>query len=227
MATLEYWHPGLHCCNARWEAAYARFESAQQERRKFRKRFRALGIDKLPRDAALVDLFCGRGNGLRALQALGFNQLTGVDLSPTLLEQAPAGVRRIVADCTQLRFAPDSVDGFIVQGGLHHLPDLQDGLTACLRGVRQALRVGGRFYIVEPWETPFLKVVHAVTAWPLSRRTLPKFDAFATMVEEEITTYRQWLEAAERIEKALREDFKVCSWRVGFGKLAAVLEKTQ
>ena len=65
-----------------WEAAYLRFETPEQEIRKFVKRLRALGVSKWPRDNEIVELFCGRGNGLRALQSLGFTRVEGVDLSP-------------------------------------------------------------------------------------------------------------------------------------------------
>ena len=67
-----------------WEQAYLRFQSPEQEVRKFVRRLRKLGATDWPRDAAVVELFCGRGNGLRALERLGFSNLTGVDLSPSL-----------------------------------------------------------------------------------------------------------------------------------------------
>ena len=49
-----------------WEAAYLRFETPRQEARKFVSRLRALGAAEWRKDAAIVDLFCGRGGGLRA-----------------------------------------------------------------------------------------------------------------------------------------------------------------
>src|SRR3982074_2773992 len=53
-----------------WEAAYLRFESPEEEIRKFIKRLTRLGAPQWPRDAEIVELFCGRGNGLIALQRL-------------------------------------------------------------------------------------------------------------------------------------------------------------
>jgi hypothetical protein len=49
-----------------WEAAYLRFETPEQEIRKFEKRLLRLGAGAWPRDLRIVELFCGRGNGLRA-----------------------------------------------------------------------------------------------------------------------------------------------------------------
>ena len=72
-----------------WEAAYLRFETPEQEIQKFMKRLRKLGADEWPRDSEIVELFCGRGNGLHALERLGFRRLEGADLSPRLLAQYP------------------------------------------------------------------------------------------------------------------------------------------
>src|SRR5580700_4855758 len=70
-----------------WEAAYLRFETPEQEIQKFVSRLRKLGADQWPRDAEIVELFCGRGNGLNALERLGFTRLEGVDLSPRLIAE--------------------------------------------------------------------------------------------------------------------------------------------
>ena len=64
-----------------WEAAYLRFETPQEEVRKFISRLNRIGASQWPRDARIAELFCGRGNGLRALATLGFTNLEGVDLS--------------------------------------------------------------------------------------------------------------------------------------------------
>jgi SAM-dependent methyltransferase len=222
---LEFRHPGLSCCNERWESAYNRFETAEEERAKFRSRFREMGIDRLPRETRIVDLFCGRGNGLRVLEEWGFTHLTGVDLSPELLRKSPAGIDRIVADCTDLRFAEKTVDVFIVQGGLHHLPRMPEDLDRCLEGVHRALKPGGVFYVVEPWDTPFLRLVHAVTRTRLARRLVPRFDAFATMVEEEWQTYSQWLRSGPAVLASFRARFPIVKVRKGWGKCRLIVQK--
>ena len=203
------------CCNERWEAAYRRFETPEQERQKFRKRFISLGIDKLHPDSVIVDVFCGTGNGLRVLKDWGFTNLTGVDLSPDLLKKAPTDVRRIVADCTDLRFPEASVDYFIVQGGLHHLPKIPEDLDLCLKEISGALQNGGKFYVIEPWNTLFLKLVHAITRQPLARKRFPRLDAFATMVEEEWDTYNQWLTNADVVTECFQRNFSSVEMRTG------------
>jgi len=68
---------------AKLEAAYSRFETSGQEIRKFIRRLRSMGAMSWDRNPAVVELFCGRGNGLVALSRLGFSQIEGVDLSPS------------------------------------------------------------------------------------------------------------------------------------------------
>jgi len=177
-----------------------------------------MGFEDLDRNLTVVDLFCGRGNGLRALQEMGFRNLTGVDLSPSLLQQAPQEARRIVADCTALQFDPGSVDVFVVQGGLHHLPDLSTNLPLCLDEVSRSLTPSGLFCAVEPWDTPFLRGVHWASANKFLRARIGKFDAFATMVEEEQATYFAWLSSAAFVRSEAERRFKPKINRFAWGK---------
>src|ERR1700675_2726029 len=104
-----------------WEAAYLRFETPEEEIRKFIERLRRLGVSQWPRQTNVVELFCGRGNGLHALARLGFRNIEGVDLSPRLLAEYKGEARCYESDCRALPFAEQSKDAAIVQGGLHHL----------------------------------------------------------------------------------------------------------
>ncbi|HEY2459701.1 MAG TPA: class I SAM-dependent methyltransferase [Candidatus Acidoferrum sp.] len=176
-----------------WEAAYLRFETPQQEIAKFMDRLQKLGASQWSRDSEIVELFCGRGNGLRALQQLGFTHLEGVDLSPRLIAQYDGPARCVVADCRQLPFESQTKDVLIVQGGLHHLPSLPGDLEQTFAEMQRVLRKTGRVMFVEPWLTPFLRVVHLVSENSLARRFSPKLDALATMIHYERSTYEQWL----------------------------------
>ena len=215
---LTHWHSGMHCCNPRWESEYERFESPEEERAKFRQRFRQMGFDGLDRALRVVDLFCGRGNALHVLREMGFRNLTGVDLSPSLLRQAPEEAERIVADCTDLRFEPESVDVFVVQGGLHHLPSLSTNLPLCFDEIRRSLAPNGLFCAVEPWNTPFLRAVHWVSSVKPLRAHIGKFDAFATMVEEEQQTYFSWLSSSTLIRREAEIRFSPRINRFEWGK---------
>ncbi len=85
-----------------WEAAYKRFETPEQEIQKFIGRLTRFGFADLLKQARIVEIFCGRGNGLVALERMGFTNLEGVDLSDSLLEeyQGPAScIWRIASTC--------------------------------------------------------------------------------------------------------------------------------
>jgi SAM-dependent methyltransferase len=215
----------MSCCDDVWEEAYRRFETPPEEIRKFRARLLTCGAPSWDRESRIVELFCGRGNGIRALQALGFRCIEGVDLSPALLQESGLEVPLYCGDCRELKFADASKDVLIVQGGLHHLPILPDDLAATIREVARVLIPGGRFVVVEPWRTPFLDFVHYVTSLRLSRRLWSKLDAFATMTERELSTYTRWLSLPDTILPLLEAQFTTEFRRIGWGKLQFVGRK--
>ncbi|MBI3877896.1 MAG: class I SAM-dependent methyltransferase [Verrucomicrobia bacterium] len=208
-----------------WEQAYLRFETPEEEIAKFTQRLRLLGAGSWPRSAEVVEIFCGRGNGLVALERLGFTRLEGVDLSPPLLAPYKGSARTVAADCRKLPFADRSRDILIVQGGLHHLPKLPDDLEQTVAEAARVLRDGGRFMVIEPWDTPFLRFVHGVMRIKIARKLWDKLDALAVMTEHEATTYFQWLGQPEVVLAALRQRFdqEHCSFR--WGKIRFVGKK--
>lgn len=213
---------GEICCASGWEEAYARFETPEEERRKFVRRLRRLGARDWPRSSQIVEIFCGRGNGMHALHELGFTEVEGVDLSGALLARYRGPARTYVADCRHLPFPDGSRDILIVQGGLHHLEILPDDLEQTLSEVQRVLRPGGRFVLVEPWSTPFLSLVHTVSELPIVRRISNKMDAFATMTRFERRTYEQWLAQPRAILQLLDRHFSRDWSSVGWGKLLCV-----
>jgi len=201
-----------------WEAAYLRFETPEQEIQKFIARLTRLGASQWPRNSEIVALFCGRGNGLIALQRLGFTNLEGVDLSPRLLAQFKGSAKCTLADCRQLPFADRSKDVLIVQGGLHHLPTLPDDLDQTFSEMQRVLGKEGRVMFVEPWRTPFLTFVHFISKLPPVRKISSKMDAFATMTHYERRTYEQWLGQPELIKKTARAHFVSVHEHFAWGK---------
>lgn len=222
---IVVWHAEPVATDPAWEDAYAAFETPEQEIRKFQARLRALGIDQLPGETRFVELFCGRGNGLVALERLGFHALEGVDLSEALLRRYEGPATLYAGDCRSLRFPDASRDVVVVQGGLHHLLRLPDDLRQVLGEVHRILVPHGRVVIVEPWLTPFLRVVHAACGVRLLRRLWPKLDALARMIELERSTYAAWLAQPGIICELLREYFSVEVQRVGWGKMMFVGRK--
>jgi ubiquinone/menaquinone biosynthesis C-methylase UbiE len=219
MPIVERWCHPVSCCDPVWEDAYRRFESPAKEIRKFRRRLIAAGALEWPRESAIVELCCGRGNGLKALSSLGFRSLRGVDLSEDLLVAYDGPARLYVGDCRQLALGDASADVVVVQGGLHHLPEVPADLDLVLREIRRVLRPGGLFVAVEPWETPFLKIVHACCAMPAIRRRWDRLDALATMIDRERQTYESWLRQGQAIRNVLHRHFRPDRESTSWGKL--------
>lgn len=201
-----------------WEAAYLRFETPEEEINKFVRRLQKLGARDWPREARVVELFCGRGNGLHALDRLGFRRIEGADLSRRLVAVYQGAVQCYVCDCRSLPFPDQSRDILVVQGGLHHLLKLPEDLGKTLREARRVLVPGGRVVIIEPWLTPFLRLVHAVSAVRLARRVSTKLDALATMIEYERQTYEQWLNNPDLILKTTADYFSPVRQSFAWGK---------
>jgi SAM-dependent methyltransferase len=204
-----------------WEDAYLRFETPDQEVRKFTSRLHALGADRWNKQARILDLFCGRGNGLVALERFGFTHLSGVDLSPRLVRFYTGPARAIAADCRALPIRAASQDVAIVQGGLHHLPEVRIDLPRVIAEVQRVLKPGGRFVVVEPWLTPFLRAAHTISAGP-ARKMWGRLDALATMIEHEGDVYRRWLASPDFVLTALTRAFTPERIHRRWGKLQFV-----
>ncbi len=206
----------------KWENAYLRFESPQEEIDKFCKRLLRLGANEWSRDSSIVELFCGRGGAIHAWHRLGFRNVAGVDLSERLLQCFEGDARLYAADARALPLENAGQDIVSVHGGLHHLPSLPEDLDLTLAEVRRVLKPTGLFIAVEPWLTPFLRAVHLVTQQPLARSLVPKFDAFAEMVEREAETYFAWLSQSAQIQACLNRHFVLRRMRTEMGKIEIV-----
>jgi ubiquinone/menaquinone biosynthesis C-methylase UbiE len=106
-----------------------RFEAPENEVRKFIGRLKFMDAMKWPRNAKIVELFCGRGSRLLALYNLGFTHVEGIDLSPSLAADYRGSGKILVGDCRELPFENARKDILVVQGGLHHLPSLPEDLN--------------------------------------------------------------------------------------------------
>jgi ubiquinone/menaquinone biosynthesis C-methylase UbiE len=207
------------CCSSPWEEAYLRFETPEEEIEKFMRRLRQAGCQEWPKDAAIIELFCGRGNGLHALTKLGFSNVEGADLSASLISHYSGAAKCYVCDCRELPYQTASRDIVVIQGGLHHLPQLPADLERTLAEIHRILRPGGRFFLVEPWLTPFLRVVHVACKTLPLRKLSSKLDSLATMIDHERNTYEQWLSNPEAILALLRGNFPEGTARIGWGKI--------
>ena len=213
-------------CVDLWQRAYEEFETPEQERTKFERRLRALGVDTWDRDVLVTELFCGRGNALYAWEAFGFQRLEGLDFSAALAAQYRGAAQIYVGDARALPWPNLSRSVISIQGGLHHLSLMRD-LERTLGEIHRVLEPSGRLILVEPWPTPFLSTVHAACRVPLFRRRWRKLDALATMIELERSTYEDWLRRPRQILSAIEHLFEPSFLRVAWGKLTLVADKKQ
>jgi ubiquinone/menaquinone biosynthesis C-methylase UbiE len=125
------------------------------------------------RDASVLDLACGQGLAARALARAGARSVTGVDLTPELIEAArryeaadPLGIRYLVADAHALHeLSSAEFDIVTCQLALMDIPDLAAALTA----VARVLRPRGAFVFVigHPcFLAPFASTVAAPNGTP-------------------------------------------------------------
>ena len=202
-----------------WEKAYCRFETPEEEVRKFLKRLQHLGAQAWPLESRIVEIFCGRGNGMVALERMGFTGVEGLDLSARLLDQYSGPFPCRTGDARSLPYPDASRDIVIVQGGLHHLEVLPDDMDRVVDEVWRVLHTDGRFVVVEPWRTPFLNLVHGIGGIGLARWAWDKLDALERMTELERVTYDQWLRQPDLILESLNRRFGVEKRIIGWGKL--------
>ncbi len=105
-------------------------------------------LSGLPKGSRVADLGCGSGIFTNLLHQAGYDS-TGVDISPKLVALGQAKfphVRLIEGDIENLPFPSESLDGALLSGVVHHLPDPRK----CAAEVFRVLRPGGKFVAFDP-----------------------------------------------------------------------------
>jgi len=105
-----------------------------------------------PKDEPLLDLCCGAGRHLLALHEAGFDGLTGIDLSQSLLDVARqqldavggAGVRLLRSDMREIPFSDHFATILSLFTSFGYFSKTEED-EAVLRAARGALRPGGTF----------------------------------------------------------------------------------
>jgi len=101
-----------------------------------------------PAGGKVLDLGCGSGVFTDLLSRRGLDA-SGLDISPKLLELARkkySALTFIEGDVEALPFPDASVDGILLSGLVHHLPDV----SRCAAEVHRVLKPAGRFMAFDP-----------------------------------------------------------------------------
>ena len=111
-----------------------------------------LKLGDLKSPARVADLGCGTGTFSALLSKKGFD-VTGVDISLEMVAmgkkrhaKGPFAPRFMVGDVEQLPFRDEELDGVLLSGMLHHLPDP----STCINEVHRVLKPGGVFMAFDP-----------------------------------------------------------------------------
>ncbi len=98
--------------------------------------------------ARVADLGCGSGAFTHLLERAGYDCI-GLDISAKLVElgrRKYPGIEFLEGDIEHLPFANASLDGILLSGVVHHLPDA----SRCAAEVFRVLRPRGRFVAFDP-----------------------------------------------------------------------------
>ncbi|MGH9084266.1 MAG: methyltransferase domain-containing protein, partial [Acidimicrobiales bacterium] len=101
--------------------------------------------EELPLTGLVLDLGCGGGANLQALERDGIPAV-GVDVSLSALEGAIDAAPRVVADAARLPFRPGAFGSAVCTEVLEHV----DVPSAVLAEVSRVLSPGGRLYVTVP-----------------------------------------------------------------------------
>jgi ubiquinone/menaquinone biosynthesis C-methylase UbiE len=105
-------------------------------------------LARLKAGARVADLGCGSGVFTDLLHKQGYRAV-GLDLSPKLVALGRArypGVEFLEGDVEHLPFPDESLDGVLLSGLVHHLPDP----SRCANEAYRVLKRGGKFAAFDP-----------------------------------------------------------------------------
>src|ERR1700687_3298717 len=146
--------------------------------------------------ACVIDLGCGSGIFTYLLNQRGYD-VAGLDISPKLLELARRKYPDLQfdeGDVEALPYKDASVDGVLLSGLVHHLPDA----GRCAAEVRRVLKPKGRFVAFDPNPAdPFM--------YPYRDRSSPFYSSVGVTVNERPIRAREAAETFRAAGLAVRD----------------------
>lgn len=118
-----------------------------------------IGDTEIPTKMSWLEMGCSRGAHMSVMEALGWSDLTGVDICHEPLANANEGFIPIQGDAVTMPFKDQSFDGFTSSGSLIGFGAPQSGLKKAVKEIDRVTREW--LLIAEPWrESPMICVHH-------------------------------------------------------------------
>ncbi|HYW54550.1 MAG TPA: class I SAM-dependent methyltransferase [Dongiaceae bacterium] len=208
--------------SAEWYAAYA--ADSARRRVKMREKLRSVGLDRVARDAAVLDLCCGHCESLDVLYEDGFRRLSGMDIRLASDVRADARFALAEGDVESPPFAPQSQDWILVIHALHHLEG-PEKIGRVLDRAHALLRPGGRLGLIDFTYNPVvLLALHLFRVKPLL--VTPYLRYFGSLVQEEWPQLSRYLPQIPRVLARLKNgQFDVETERHGLFYFSMTLRK--
>ena len=131
-----------------WHRTYASEEEVRRRSQAFPRKFGLIGIDRAPRDIAVLDMCCGHGEALNCLYEIGFRNLSGVDLEVEEKLLADSRLRVRVGNAFHTEYPAASFDWVLNIHSMHHFASLE-GVQKFLDESFRLLKPGGRLSIID------------------------------------------------------------------------------
>jgi SAM-dependent methyltransferase len=194
----------------RWSETFV--AGADRRRRQITAKLNALGLSRIPKTAAVLDLCCGACESLDALYELGFRDLAGMDLQPLDAVLSSPRYEVVAGDVEAPPFAAESKDWILVLHALHHLEG-PEKIGRVLDRAYAMLRPGGRLSIIDFPNTPLLRFAFRLFRVPPLLIT-PYLRYYGGLVQEEWPYLKDYLPRFARVEARLKNgQFEVESER--------------
>ncbi len=150
------------------------------------------GLKDLPRDSSILDCGCAMGHLMLKLKSFGFNDVSGLDAAPKMVESARklTGSSVVLSDVIELKkhFEPGSFDVVIISDLFHHVPS-RDGWETILDGCNAILKENGRLIIREPYPIFLLNLLYAMSRYKVLYVGFLKARLRSFVEEDELLKY--------------------------------------
>lgn len=180
-------------------------------------------LDNIPRKGSVVDMMCGPGNLIGALQAHRPDlNCFGVDHNDSFISYVRRrhrkDVRRVKFVCEDVfRWQPTTrFDAIVCSGGVHHLPD--DMQLPFLEKLSNMLRNGGFAIIADPYIGNYrtererllrsAELGYEYLSYVIKRKAPPEVIDFAVQILRNDVLLIEWKTSVSRRMKMLKQYFR-------------------